>query len=189
MDVIQVLPCDEGSECGNSSVRQGFGSGKCGICCLSPTGPASGMRFWKPDTPGKKHPGIVKAKKDAKIARATELRIKKQGVDKAKRTILVKAARAEKTTERNLIHATKNSGRSNKDGDHVAGGEITLDTKLQTTRNNPVVLLHELVKVGQDAQRAGNWMGALVLRNKNNVGVVAMTETDFARLLQRAQGN
>ncbi len=51
--------------------------------------------------------------------------------------ILKQATRAEKTTERNFIHATRNSARSHKDGDHVAGGEITLDTKLQTTREIP----------------------------------------------------
>jgi len=81
----------------------------------------------------------------------------------------------------------KNSGRSNKDGDHVAAGEITLDTKLQSKRTNPVILLHELVKVGEDARRAGNWMGALVLRNMNGIGVVAIAEADFARLIQRIQ--
>ena len=119
--------------------------------------------------------------------REAVLKTKKLTADKGKRKVLKLAVRAEKQTERQLIHATKNSGRSNKDGDHVAAGEITLDTKLQSKRTNPVILLHELVKVGEDARRAGNWMGALVIRNMNGIGVVAIAEADFARLIQRIQ--
>ena len=160
-------------------------SGKCGICRLSPTGPASGMSYWRPEVPGQKHPALIAAKKEAKKTRTVELRLKRQSVNRAKSKLQTQASRAEKQTERNIIHATKNSGRSNKDGDHVVAGEITLDTKLQTQRDNPVVLMHELVKVGEDARRAGKWMGALMLRNKNGLGVVAMTEADFAQLIQR----
>jgi hypothetical protein len=145
------------------------------------------MSFWKPDVPGTKHPGVIAEKKKAKKDREAVLKTKKLTADKGKRKVLKLAVRAEKQTERQLIHATKNSGRSNKDGDHVAAGEITLDTKLQSKRTNPVILLHELVKVGEDARRAGNLMGALVLRNMNGIGVVAMAEADFARLIQRIQ--
>ena len=183
--VFQVLPCDEWICCGNSITQVGIGAGKCGVCRLSPTGPASGMSFWKPNVPGQKHPGIVAAKQQAKQDRKDELDLKKRSADKGKRKLLVKAVRAEKQTERNLIHATRNSGRANKDGDHVAAGEITLDTKLQSKRDNPIVLLSQIVKVGEDARRAGNWMGALVLRNRNGIGIVAMAEADFARLIQR----
>lgn len=100
-------------------------------------------------------------KRRPRTNREAVLKTKKLTADKGKRKVLKLAVRAEKQTERQLIHATKNSGRSNKDGDHVAAGEITLDTKLQSKRTNPVILLHELVKVGEDARRAGNWMGAL----------------------------
>jgi hypothetical protein len=187
MEVLSVLACDEGGQCQNSIARLGFGSAKCGICRLSPTGPESGLSYWKPDIKGTKHPALVAQKVVAKRERVLFLREKKKNVDVSKRKLLTQAARAEKITERNIIHATKNSGRSNKDGDHVVAGEITLDTKLQTGRDNPVVLLHELVKVGQDAVRAGNWMGALMLRNKSGIGVVAMTEEDFGRLVARIQ--
>jgi hypothetical protein len=184
MEVLQVLPCDVGSECKNSIQRAGYQSGKCGLCRFSPTGPSSGMKYWKPDAPSK-HPLELVEKKERKLDRTKALQVRKLTVSKPKQRILLQAERAERQTERNLIHATKNSGRSNKDGDHVAFGEITLDTKLQSKRSNPVVLLHELYKVGEDAKRAGNWMGALVLRNENGIGVVAMAEADFARLLQR----
>lgn len=186
MDVLQIVPCDESHLCLNSVERAGIDGGKCGICRLSPTG-HSRMNYWKPSVPGTKHPGLIAVKKQEKLDKHIAQIAKKRNADIGRRRLLIKASQAEKTTERNLIRATKNSGRSNKDGDHIAVGEITLDTKLQTTRENPVVLLHELHKVGEDAKRAGNWMGALVLRNTNGIGVVAMTESDFARLIQRIQ--
>jgi hypothetical protein len=185
MEVMSITPCEEGSACLNSIERAGLGSAKCGVCRLAPGGMTTMMSHWKPEVKGTKHPGLVAQKKEAKRTKLLEQRQARRLVDKSKRKILTQASRAEKVTERRLIHSTKNSGRSNKDGDHVALGEITLDTKLQTQRDNPVVLLHELVKVGEDARRAGNWMGALVVRNRNGIGVVAMTEEDFARLLQR----
>lgn len=187
MEVLAIAPCNVGDQCRNSVHIAGFGEGKCGICRLSPTGPTAGTNFWKPVIPGTKHPEVVAAKKKAQKDRAGEVLMKKRAVDKGKRKILVKAVLAEKQTERNLIHATRNSGRTNKDGDHVAAGEITLDTKLQSKRDNPIVLLSQIVKVGEDARRAGNWMGVLVLRNRNGIGVVAMAEADFARLIQRIQ--
>ena len=186
MDIFQVLPCDEGAQCKNSIARAGIGAGKCGACQLSPTG-LRGTSFWKPDVPGQKHPAVIAARAQDKKDRKAALDLKNRFADKGKRKLLVEAVRAEKQTERNLIHATRNSGRTNKDGDHVAAGEITLDTKLQSKRDNPIVLLSQITKVGEDARRAGNWMGALVLRNRSGVGVVAMAEADFARLIQRIQ--
>jgi hypothetical protein len=182
-----IQECDESSACRNSIAALGWGSGKCGICKLSPTSEGIGQNYWSSSVPGKKHSGLVAAQKANKLTKHLAAQVKKRSVDKGKQVILTRAAQAEKTTERNLIHATKNSGRSNKDGDHVAMGEITLDTKLQTTRENPVVLLHEIIKVNGDSKRAGTMFGALVLRNKHGIGVVAMAEADFARLIQRLQ--
>jgi hypothetical protein len=104
--------------------------------------------------------------------------------DRAKIQIQAAAVRAEKRSERNIIHATKNSGRSNRDGDHVLAGRITLDTKLQTTRLNPEIHVHELEKVRSDARRAGNPIGGLILRNENGHGFVVLAEEDFARLVK-----
>jgi hypothetical protein len=57
-----------------------------------------------------------------------------------------------------------------------------LDTKLQSTREHPVIKLDELAKVRVQAKRAGYPIGALVLRNKFNQGFVVMAEEDYARL-------
>lgn len=184
MEVLQIIPCEVADQCLNSIEHAGLMGGKCGICRLSPE-PQGERNWWRPKVAGAKHPGIVQAKKQAKLDRFKALQEKKKTVNRGKQKVLTMAARAEKITERNLIRSTKNSGRSHKDGDHIAGNEITLDTKLQSKRDNPVVLLHELLKVGDDARRAGTMMGALVLRNRNGIGVVAMTEADFGRLLQR----
>jgi hypothetical protein len=183
VDILTVMPCDVGSECKNSTQRAGLLSGKCGLCRFSPTGPASGMKYWRPDSPSK-HPLELAEKKQAVVDRVKALKERKLTVSKPKQKLLQQAARAEKVTERNFIHSTRNSGRVNRDGDHVVAGDITLDTKLQTKRTNPVVLMHELVKVGNDARGAGKRMGALCLRNMNGIGVVAMTEADFAWLIQ-----
>jgi hypothetical protein len=94
------------------------------------------------------------------------------------------AAQAERDTESNIIKATKNSGRSSRDGDHLVAGRITMDTKLQSTRSDPVVRLYELAKVQADAKRAGSLLGCLTLRNKHGVGVVVMSEEDFARMIK-----
>lgn len=141
------------------------------------------MKYWKPDTPAK-HPMELAEKKQAGIDRTKALQVRKLTVSKPKQRILLQAERAERQTERNFIHSTRNSGRVNKDGDHVVAGDITLDTKLQSKNINPIVHLHELVKVGADAQRAGKRMGALCLRNSKGVGVVVMTEADFAWLVK-----
>jgi K+/H+ antiporter YhaU regulatory subunit KhtT len=117
------------------------------------------------------------------IARARAAQTVRLARDKGKKRIVRKAAKAEKTTEQNIIRSTVNSGRSNKDGDHIAAGSITLDTKMQSTRTDMVVHLEELSKVRDDATRAGNSVGGLVLRNKFGVGVVVIREDDFGKIL------
>ena len=181
MKVFEVLPCAEGAECLNSLDALGQGSAKCGVCRWSPDGTNS-TSFWKPRDGKRKHPQAIEAKKVKAKAHLKELRVKRETADRARRKIQKKAEKAERLTESNYIKATKNSGRSNKDGDHTVGGHITVDTKLQTTCENPVVKLHELHKVRKDAKRAGNWIGCLTLRNRSDVGVVVMAEEDFAKL-------
>jgi hypothetical protein len=183
--VFEVQQCNEGADCLNSISKVGFGNQKCGICRFAPNndGPLA-VSYWKPIDGKRQHPAAIAAKRVKKQARTIELRLEKRGRDAAKRKISVLAARAEKQTESNIIRATKNSGRSRKDGDHLAAGQITIDTKLQSKRSNPVVHLMELAKVREDAGRAGNWLGCLVLRNRSGVGVVAIAEDDFARLIK-----
>jgi hypothetical protein len=182
--VFDIQQCDVGDRCLNSIGQLGAGAGKCGICRFAPDNVAQ-VSYWRPADGKEKHPAAVALKQEKKKQRLVDLRTKKQGTDKNRTALLKLAAKAEQQTEWNLIRATKNSGRSNRDGDHVAAGQITLDTKLQSTREHPVVKLEELAKVREDAKNAGNSIGALVLRNKHGVGVVAIAEADFARLIRR----
>jgi len=185
----EVQACDFGRDrCQNSVDVIGQARQKCSFCRLAPDNEDLPSHYWKANDIRWKvggHPLLNREKVEARFQRAKNHQTKKLAVDRGKRKLLKKAARAEQTTERNIIHATKNSGRSNRDGDHIAAGSITLDTKLQTTREHPVVILGELEKVREDAKRAGNPIGALVLRNRNGVGVVVMAEADFALILQR----
>lgn len=175
-------PCDAAAECQNQPLV-GVPFDACSACRWAKK---FGGRFdrWLPLKPGLKHPEAVKAKKAAKLVQIQEKQQQKANRDRGKMKVLSRAARAEKETERQIIKATRNSGRSNRDGDHVMAGRITLDTKLQTGRLNPVVQVVEVEKVRQDARRAGNPVGALVLRNQNGHGFVVLAEEDFVLLVK-----
>lgn len=182
-----ALSCSMGSECKNSVENVGEARTKCHSCKLSPAFSSfeyvSLSSHWKPIDGKMKHPVLESNKRTAarnrQITRNTTRRLK----DRAIQSILFDAGRAERTTERKIIKATKNSGRSNRDGDHLVADKITLDTKLQSKRLNPVVKMTELHKVRQDALSVGNSIGALVLRTKSGAGVVALREEDFALLI------
>jgi hypothetical protein len=137
---------------------------------------------WKPVRSGEKHPEEVKRRKSAKQEQTAEKRRARQGRDRQKIRIQRQARAAERKTERKIIQATLNSGRVRQDGDHVLGGKITLDTKLQTGRTNPTILVSEVSKVQEDARRAGSLYGALVIRNQDGQGFVVMDERDFVRM-------
>lgn len=179
-------PCSEDLVCNNGDFIRGNYS-LCAVCRFSPENTGRGMgHCWSPTSPARKaklqHPQLVAEKRKAKLDKRLDKIQKNLQRDIAKRRVSRKAALAEKKTERNIIKATLNSGRRNKDGDHVSLGIITLDTKLQTTRENPVIFLAELEKVRADAIRAGKMIGGLVIRNKHNVGCVVMKEEDYALL-------
>ena len=184
------LPCSMDLVCMNGDFIKGEQLSKCALCRLSPGNAGRDMsHYWSPTLPARrahtKHPQLEQEKRQDKLRRHLNKLHKKNSRDPNKRKVVRKAANAEKTTEKNIIKATKNSGRRNKDGDHVSAGVITLDTKLQTTRENPIIRLGELEKVRQDAARAGKWLGGLVIRNKHNVGCVVFTEEDYAALVGR----
>lgn len=185
-----ATPCNMDLVCRNGDFIQGEQHAKCALCRLSPENQGRNMaHFWSPTKPARqaktKHPQLEREKQMNKGARALIKLMEKHKRDPKKRTISRLAAKAEKKTEKQIIHATKNSGRRNKDGDHVQAGIITLDTKLQTTRENPVIFLGELEKVRGDAMRAGKLIGGLVIRNKHNVGCVVLKEEDYAELTRR----
>lgn len=177
--------CSVGSACLNSVSVRGKHQSRCADCRFAPNNDNVTGQHWRPATKGQQHPTAFREKRQ-KAQEATRKKIvARQGKDRKRQVVLKRATRSEKTTEKNIITATKNSGRSFQDGDHVAGGLITLDTKDQSQLEHPVVRMHELSKVGRDARRAGMLMGGLVLRNKHGVGVVCLAEDDFAYILKR----
>ena len=171
--------------CRNSILVTSESLARCNLCRLSPTG-GSDRDYWVPTDDARrnrtKHPVIEAEKREERIGRMRKKQQVKKERDRSRVNVGRQAASAEKRTERNIIQATKNSGRSHMDGDHLSAGQITLDTKHQSLRANPIVLLSELEKVRGDAVRAGAAIGGLVLRNKNNVGVVVFAERDYARI-------
>lgn len=178
-------PCDAFAQCENQPLV-GVPIRACDQCKFAKRLGGRSNR-WAPYKPGLKHPLVVQAKRAQKREADQVKQDRKRNRDRAKMRVLSLAARAEKQTDRNIIKATKNSGRTNRDGDHVMAGQITLDTKLQTTRLNPVVQVAELEKVRADARRGGNSIGALVLRNENGHGFVVLAEEDFAQLVKGLQ--
>ena len=182
-----TVPCSMDTSCKNGVAVRGEQFAKCALCRLSPSNMGRVMaHHWVPikSVDGRKirHPQLICEKRLIKSVNRLQKLEQKRKRDPNKRKVLRRAAQAEKATERNIIHATQNSGRRNRDGDHIHGESITLDTKLQTTRENPVIQLAELEKVRADAMRSGKQIGGLVIRNKHNVGVVVLTESDFALL-------
>lgn len=179
--------CSMAEFCKNSVDRKGERHAKCGWCRLSPNYTESeglGLgHHWKPTDGKKKHPVLVAEKKAKSKARSDARSAKRASKNRKIQTLLHKAERAERQTERNIIKATRNSGRVNQDADHVLwNGLLTIDTKLQTNRVHPVVRLEELSKVREDARRAGSTAGALLIRNKNGVGVIVLREEDLPNL-------
>lgn len=179
-------PCHMDASCMNGEFQLGK-LAKCALCRLSPDNKGRQMsHYWvaaKPDVgPKPKHPDLQAEHRNAKFQKRIEKLQAKRSRDGKKRHLLHRSDLAEKRTEKQIIHATKNSGRRNKDGDHVHLGMVTLDTKLQSTRENPIINLAELEKVRADAQRAGKLIGGLVIRNKHGVGCVVLKEEDYARI-------
>lgn len=184
------MQCVLSGSCKNSTDLAGEQASKCALCRLSPDNAGRNMsHFWKPVIAKQLHPKLVEEKRSSKIAKRILKLTKKNSADKNKRKISRLAAKAEKQTEKQIIHATKNSGRSNKDGDHVLYKSITLDTKLQTTRSNPIIKLDELEKVRRDAVRANMMAGGLLIRNKHGVGVVVFREEDVPNICNVEKDN
>jgi hypothetical protein len=185
------VPCDMSEECRNSPQHAGEEHTKCHGCSLSPEYSSQDGRdpwrsfpsYWKPIGDWTQHPELILRKVNDRKSRREEARLQRLAKDKDRQKRAVQATRAEARSNRTIIKATKNSGRSYKDGDHVAASRITLDTKLQSQRINPVVNLRELDKVRIQARQSGTLLGGLVLRGKNDTGVVVIHEDDFGKLL------
>lgn len=178
-----VSSCDFGSKnCKNSIENAGEDRNKCLCCNLAPENVDDLFHYdyYKPVIANTKHPILERRKTQDRMDNANERAEERLNVDRKKRKVLSKAVIAEEKTNKVLdIKATKNSGRVNKDGDHQAGDFISLDTKNQSQRENPIIRLHELEKIRKDAGNAGNPLGGLLLRNKAGLGFIVFTEQDF----------
>jgi hypothetical protein len=177
----QILPCDSAGDCLNSPENRGSDQdSQCRFCKYAKAG-GGVISQWKGFNSKAKHPEIEAEKVAVRKQRHQDAVATRAARDKGKRRRVKTAARAEKKTNDNIIKATKNSGRVNKDGDAVHAGRITIDTKLQSDRIHPIVDLGELDKIRRQARLAGNPIGALVLRNKLGQGVIVMDETDYTK--------
>jgi hypothetical protein len=185
-----AVPCSEGNNCKYSPQNAGEQGTRCVGCRLSPEHDSDDdlPSNWKPLDKRLKHPKLEQEKRARHYERQRELRDKRLSKDKNRKRVITLAEKAERDTERQIIKATKNSGRSNKDGDHLAGDLISLDTKLQTKRLHPVVNANELAKIRNDAKTAGALLGGLIIRSKTGLGVVVFHEDDFAKILQLIKG-
>jgi hypothetical protein len=180
--LVSIQACEMEAVCLASPNHKGEAA-LCGGCKWSPAEPVEGRDCFR-SKEKVQFPRKEQAEYEARRAKSSAKRTVKLGKDRGRQKVGRRAAAAEKKTERVLVRSTRNSGRSNRDGDHVAVDCISLDTKFQSGNINPVVNLAELAKIKADARRAGNPIGALVLRNKFNVGVVVLAEEDWAQILQ-----
>lgn len=179
---IYELQCDQFTKCANSVYSRGENTAKCHLCRLSTEGSGLNQQYWKPTNNKDEHPVLKQEKITKKIAKRNDSLNKRLNKDKSKVKMLRKAVKAESKTEANIIKATKNSGRSNRDADHIVGdGWLRLDTKLQTNKVIPIIKIDELDKACSDAARGGSQLGGLVIRNKHGQGFVVFREEDFAK--------
>ena len=178
----ELVECSQANLCRNSLTKSSRAQQKCGVCRLAPGNEGFEQQFWS-GIQGAKHPQLEAEKREAKALVNITRHLIRKSKSKPRQNLLKKAVKAEKTTERNIIQSTENSGRLHRDGDHILQGFISLDTKMQSNRIHPVVQLEELNKIALDSKRAGNTLGGLVIRNKFDVGVVVMREEDFAILV------
>jgi hypothetical protein len=150
---------------------------------------AGAQHYWRPINRQIAHPVLRAEKREAARLKLQQRVAARRDKDRGRQEVLRKAERAERQTEQSIIKATVNSGRQKQDGDHISMGRIVLDTKHQSRRDNPVVMLEQLEKVRADARRNGYSLGALVLRNKHGRGVVVIAEEDYANLVQGVLGH
>jgi K+/H+ antiporter YhaU regulatory subunit KhtT len=181
----EIQSCSEGKYCINSIENKGESAAKCILCRLAPDNENLSGHYWK-TLPNEKyvHPVLFAEKRKASINRLFVSKQARQSKDIAKRKVSRKAVLAEKETEKVFIRSTKNSGRSNRDGDSVLANFITIDTKMQSKAVHPIVRMDELDKVSRDAKNGGNNIGCLCIRNKYRVGIIVLKEEDFGKIVK-----
>lgn len=179
----EIVPCKEGDDCSNSPSNSI--TPRCRDCRLTPNNKLGILtrHFWKPINSIKIHPILEQEKRDAKREKALAKAAANKAKDSTKQARLRESARAERKTNAEIIRATRNSGRINRDGDHLYNGDVLLDTKNQSTTEHPVVRLNELDKVRRQAANNNKLCGALVIRNKSGRGVIVIDERDISKFI------
>lgn len=191
--MFDVIPCKVSEECRWGPEQLGDLS-SCLRCQWADDNGGNENR-WRPSQPGKKHPKMIQKKISEKIERTLQKAKKKASIDPNRQYYSRRAAGAEKKTNQIKgvsIKATRNSGRSLHDADHLLTCNsalnlinITLDTKLQSQTDHPKVDLFELDKVRSDAANARSAAGGLLIRNRLGRGVVVFAEEDLPVLFPK----
>lgn len=182
---FDLVPCSMADQCRNAPGHTVVP--KCSNCKLSPVvsidSHGAWGSYWRPINKGVKHPILEKLKHKESIAKRVALSDKRKLKDKRRQRVGVQAKKAEQLTEK-VIQSTANSGRKLMDGDHTSF-EVTLDTKNQSQRVEPVIHWDELDKVRRDAKRSGKAVGALVLHSSNQRAAVVVALEDWVTLMRQ----
>ena len=184
-DLSEIEPCHQMAFCKNSPANAPGAMVRCPMCRLASGNEEYSHHFWAPlpilQGFNRKHVVLEAEKKAASRNRRAAKANARNNRNRAKVSLLKKAVKAEQATESSIIKSTKNSGRSNQDGDHKMG-ELALDTKLQSTVVHPVVNLEELDKIRSQAEKNGLSAGGLVIHNKHGRKVVVFAWEDFTNV-------
>jgi hypothetical protein len=178
-------PCDQADLCWNSPKFKGEEAASCSMCRLAPANLGTLLaQRWAPVRSGFQHPLLVLEKlEEAREKREAGFqKILAKNKQVARQRVQKSARQAEINTQEEVIQATRNSGRTNRDGDHLLDTRIVLDTKQQSKRIHPLVNLAELEKVRRQARENNRAVGGLVLHNKHGVKVVVFALEDLSRI-------
>ena len=178
-------PCEQVLDCRNSDEWRGPRYGDCRFCRFAKANGGE-QNCYKPMSSmvAKIHPIERAEKRQRAIDRQQGKIAARKAKNSQKRKLAKQAARAEAGTNREIIRATVNSGRSHQDLDHISRDRILLDSKNQSQRVHPLVDLTELDKARRQAVAAGYPVGGLVLINQHGRRVVVFDIEDYAKVIR-----
>ena len=135
--VSQGEHCEQWADCENSPWHVGKARAKCISCRLAPGGAERGLtaQYWK-NSQGKRHKVLVEEHVAAQRAKvdASYQKIQKRNQARPQQKVQQSARKAEADTNREILEASRNSGRIRGDGDALFDGRVLLDTKQQSKR-------------------------------------------------------
>ena len=182
-DLGMAVPCEQFLVCRASPHYTGEALAKCRTCRFAQAngGNANG---WRPVQKGTRHPMAEAEKRQAQRERASSRLAHRMAKNKPRQRVLKQAERAERGTEREIVRATVNSGRRDRNLDHISRDRILLDSKNQSNHEHPVVHLAELDKARRQARDANYPVGGLVLVNQYGRRVVVFDLEDYAKVVR-----